>query len=133
VVAVPLNPVVGRDIVIAYDGSLQAARAVQAFQATGLGVGRPVHVVHIGNGSGAGSPHACRSVEFLITHGITASFHNVRAADSVAHELVGACRELRAGLVVTGVYGRSTQCEFFLGSVTRAMLAESQIPLLLYH
>lgn len=133
VVAVPLKPEGGRGIVIAYDGSLQAARAVQAFQATGLGVGRPVHVVHIGNGSGAGSPPACRAVEFLTAHGIAASVHDVRAADSVAHALVGACRDLRAGLVVMGAYGRSTLYEFFLGSVTRTMLAESPVPLFLYH
>lgn len=133
VVAVPLKPEGGRGIVIAYDGSLQAARAVQAFQATGLGVGIPVHVVHIGNSSGAGSPHACRAVEFLTAHGIAASIHNERAADSVANALVGACRDLRAGLVVMGAYGRSTLYEFFLGSVTRTMLAESPVPLFLYH
>lgn len=118
---------------IAYDGSLQSARAVQAFQATGLGVGRPVHVVHIGNGSGAGSPHACRAVEFLNAHGMTASVHEVRAGESVAKALVGACRDLRAGLMVMGAYGRSTLHEFFLGSVTRSMLTESPVPLFLYH
>jgi len=133
VVAVPLKPEGGRGIVIAYDGSLQSARAVQAFQATSLGVGRPVHVVHIGNSSGSGSPHACRAVEFLMAHGIAATIHSGRAADSVAHALVGACRDLGAGLVVMGAYGRSTMHEFFLGSVTRTMLAESPFPLFLYH
>jgi len=133
VVAVPLNPEGGRAIVIAYDGSLQAARAVQAFQATGLGVGRPAHVIHIGSGSGAGSPHARRAVEFLTAHGIAASVHDVRAADPVANALVGACRDLRAGLVVMGAHGRSTPYEFSLGSVTRTMLAESPVPLFLYH
>lgn len=87
---------------IAYDGSLQAARAVQAFLATGLGVGKPVQVVQIGNGSGADSLHACRAVEFLKARGIAASVHDVRAAYSVAHALIGACRDLRAGLVVMG-------------------------------
>lgn len=133
VVAVPLEPEGGRGVVIAYDGSLQAARAVQAFQATGLGAGWPVHVVHVGSGSGAGSPHACRAVEFLTAHGIAAAVHHVPGTDAVAHALVGACRELRAGLVVMGAYGRSTLYEFFLGSVTRTMLAECPVPLFLYH
>ena len=133
VVAVPLKPECGRGIVIAYDGNVQAARALQAFQATGLGVGRPVHVVHIGSGSGAGSPSTCRAVEFLTAHGISASVHDVRAADSEAHALIGACRDLRAGLVVMGAYGRSAMSEFFLDSVTRTMLAESPVPLFLYH
>lgn len=133
VVAIPLKPEGGRGVVIAYDGSLQAARAVQAFQATGLGVGRLAHVVHIGSGSGADSPHTCRAVEFLTAHGIAASVRDLRAADSVAHALIGACRDLRAGLVVMGAYGRSTLYEFFLGSVTRTMLAESPVPLFLYH
>jgi nucleotide-binding universal stress UspA family protein len=49
------------------------------------------------------------------------------------HPLIGACRELQAGLVVMGAYGLSILYEFFLGSVTRTMLAESPAPLFLYH
>ena len=69
----------------------------------------------------------------MTAHGIAASAHHVPAADPVAPALVGACRDLRAGLVVMGAYGRPTLYEFFLGSVTRTMLAECPVPLFLYH
>jgi hypothetical protein len=47
VVIVPNGPSTGDAIVIAYDGSLQAARTLHAFEATGLGAAREVHVVTI--------------------------------------------------------------------------------------
>jgi nucleotide-binding universal stress UspA family protein len=48
VVAVPENPTAGHSTMVAYDGSLQAARAAYAFQASGLAVAGPVHVVTVG-------------------------------------------------------------------------------------
>jgi len=40
---------------------------------------------------------------------------------------------VRADLVVMGGYGRSAATQFFLGGVTREMLASSNVPLLMAH
>ena len=129
VVAVPLEQAGGHSVVIAADSSLQAARAVQAFQATGLGARRPIFVVTVGTVSS----HANRTVDFLAAHDIATTPNSVPVGASVAAALADAARELGAGLIVMGAYGRSTLHEFFLGSVTRTMLAESPVPLFLYH
>jgi len=129
VVAVPLEHVNGHSVVIADDSSLQAARAVQAFQATGLGTRRPVFVVTVGTVSS----NANRTLDFLAAHDILATPKSVPVGASVAAALAAAAREVGAGLIVMGAYGRSTLHEFFLGSVTRTMLAESPVPLFLYH
>ena len=39
----------------------------------------------------------------------------------------------RSELIVMGVYGQPVLREFFLGSVTPRLLAESPVPLFLYH
>lgn len=129
VVAVPLEHTGGHSVLIADDCSLQAARAIQAFQATGIGVRRPVFVVTVGTASS----HANRTLDFLAAHDIAATPKSVRMGSSVAAALADIARELEAGLIVMGAYGRSTLHEFFLGSVTRTMLAESPVPLFLYH
>ena len=40
---------------------------------------------------------------------------------------------LNAGLLVMGAYGQPGLREFFLGSVTRTLLQETPVPLLLFH
>ena len=49
-------PASGEAVVVAYDGSLQAARALYAFEASGLGAAREVHVVSVARDTR--TPHA---------------------------------------------------------------------------
>lgn len=133
VVAVPRRPPAGTSIVVAYDGSLQAARALQAFQGTGLAQAFPVHVVSAGPDGLDAARHADRAVEFLGFHGIRATPHPVATADAPAKVLLDHVGRLDARLLVLGAYGRSAVWEFFLGSVTRTLLADCPVPLFLYH
>jgi nucleotide-binding universal stress UspA family protein len=128
VVAVPKTPEPGDAVVVAYDGSLQAARAVYGFVATGLGYARKVHVVSVGSENQDVTSHAQRAIAFLGLHGIACVPHILRSSDPPDELIMRAAREEHAGLLVMGAYGQSKVREFFLGSVTRRVLAESLIP-----
>jgi nucleotide-binding universal stress UspA family protein len=122
----------GGPIVVAYDGSLQAARALQAFQVSGLAAGQDVHVVTVGDSQVEAARHADRAVEFLGFHDTRARKHVL--VDAPADEaILNQARRLDAQLLVMGVYGQPTWREFFLGSVTRSALEKCPIPLFLYH
>lgn len=133
VVAVPEKGATGTSVVVAVDGSLQAARALQAFQQSGLDAEREVNVVGIGTNYVEVARHTDRAVEFLGFHGIRARVHVLESADSPGDILLDWIRRLDAGMVVMGAYGKSAIREFFLGSVTRTLLAKSPVPLFLYH
>ena len=133
VVTVPDRLPGGSTILIAYDGSLQAARALQAFQAVGLDDGREIHVVTVGTDHVEASRHADRAAEFLGFHGIKAAVQVLATSEDPAAVILGEAKRFNADLVVVGAYGRSAVHEFFLGSVTRTLLKESPIPLFLYH
>lgn len=133
VVAVPREPVEGKTAVVAYDGSLQAARAVLAFVACGLSGTYPVHVVTVHAEHVKGNRHAQRAVEFLDQHGVRAVPHVLSPSQGVAHTLLKKAGALEAQLLVMGAYGQSVLKEFFLGSVTRSVMMDSSIPLLLFH
>jgi nucleotide-binding universal stress UspA family protein len=133
VVATPTQPPTGEAVVVAYDGSLQAARALQSFQASGLGTSTKLHVVSLGDDHVEAARHADRAVQFLSSHDLAATPHVASAPSGVAQTLLELSRLLDAGLIVMGCYGRSTLSEFFLGSVTRTMLESSTVPLFLYH
>ncbi|MCI0461227.1 MAG: universal stress protein [Gemmataceae bacterium] len=133
VVTVPGRLSDGRSVVIAYDGSLPAARALQAFEASGLGAEQGVHVVSVDRDRAEASRRAERAAEFLRFHGLTAHVHALDDSAGVAESILERARALDAGLLVLGAYGQPTLREFFLGSVTRSLVRESTIPLFLYH
>lgn len=74
------------------------------------------------------------AARYLARHGIEAEIRQCEPLDgSVPAAIVAAARELGAGLIVMGAFGRSRLREWLLGGVTRRLLAESEIPLLLSH
>jgi nucleotide-binding universal stress UspA family protein len=133
VVTVPEELPGGNAVVVAYDGSLQAARTLQAFQASGLGDGQEVHIVSVADEYVEAARHAGRAAEFLDFHGIKAGVHPVAFRGRPAEVILEEVRQRGAGLLVMGAYGKPILREFFLGSVTRTMLKEARVPLFLTH
>lgn len=133
VVAVPAALPTGQAVVVAYDGSAHAARALHMLQALELGGSQEVHVVCVD----ADQEHADRCVEravaFLHSHNIVAQAYARATEAALTHVLLEYMHQVKAGLLVMGAYGRSTLREFFAGSVTRTMLRASPVPLFLYH
>jgi nucleotide-binding universal stress UspA family protein len=133
VVAVPTETAPGQAVVIAYDGSVQAARALQAFEASGLAAKHPLFVVSIDDDPDEAERQGARAIDFLAHHNLAAKLHVVACTAAESDHLMQTAQSLNAGLVVMGAYGRPRIVEFFLGSVTQAVLAECPIPLFLYH
>jgi nucleotide-binding universal stress UspA family protein len=135
VVVAPLVPHEGGQVLVAYDGSLQAARALSEFPATGLaGLGMSsVQVVSIATDRGVAARNAERAVDFLRFHEIRAESSPIVTGRTTSEVLLEQVCQRNAGLVVMGAYGQSSLREFFLGSVTRSLLEESPAPVFLYH
>lgn len=132
VVAVPEKLGHGKSVVVAYDGSLQAARTLQAFQSIGLERSHDVHVVTIHTDHDEAVRHAERAIDFLNFHQIKSQRH-ISDSSSPASAIIEKSRQLDAALVVMGAYGQSAFQEFFFGSVTKTVLKEAECPLFLYH
>jgi nucleotide-binding universal stress UspA family protein len=122
----------GTSVVIAYDGSVEAARALQAFQLSGLARNKEVNIVTVGDSHVEAASHADRAMEFLAFHEIKAREH-VLVSAPVDKAILNQARQLNAELIVMGAFGKPTLREFFPGRVTRSILKNSTIPLFLYH
>ena len=131
IVAVPNSPVTGHSILVAYDGSVQSARALQIFQSLGLAKDKTVHVLTVAADKVQAAKIADRAAEYLRSHEIHAVVHAV-ADRQPATVILNHIKSLDAGLLVLGAYGQPTLKEFFFGSVTRTLLSQSPVPTLLY-
>jgi nucleotide-binding universal stress UspA family protein len=134
VVCVPDTPPVNnRELVlVAYDGSVQAARAIQAFQSVGLANRRQIHLLTVAQ------HHANRyaaevAADYLRSHGHDVALHVEPTQVPAAKVILSEAERLHAGLIVMGSYGQPVLKELFFGSVTKTVLRDSKVPLLLYH
>jgi len=133
IVVVPATPAPDGPVVVAYDGSLQAARALAAFEATGLGESGQVHIVCVAVPGNGGADRAERARQFLSLHKIDARVDVLDSSGPPAPLILQRVKELGAGLLVMGAYGQPKLREFVIGSVTRTILEACPVPLLVVH
>ncbi|RUL89320.1 universal stress protein [Tautonia sociabilis] len=134
VVACPRRPgPESRNVLIAFDGSVQAARALQAFQASGIGQDRQISVLCCGTDKVEAARTADRASEYLGFHGLAAKPIVLKSDRAPAREILGQLEETKAELLVMGAYGKPTLREWILGSTTRAVLKECPVPVFLFH
>lgn len=133
VVCVPEVVPSAESVLVAYDSSLQSARALQCLLATGLLDGREVHVTSVADDTLEAAKHCDRAIEYLRLHEIKATPHPVKSESGIARHLLDTARRVDAGLIVMGAYGKRTLRDFVFGSVTQRMLALSDLPLMLFH
>jgi nucleotide-binding universal stress UspA family protein len=133
VVAVPRSAKVGEVVIVAYDGSLQASRALYAFEASGLAQGRTVYVVSVAEDRSEAACHANRAIDFLRSHDVKAVDLLVETHGDPAEMILKEVRRHDTGLLVMGAYGQPTIREFFIGSVTRTILEKSPVAVFCYH
>jgi nucleotide-binding universal stress UspA family protein len=117
---------------VAYDGSLQAARTLHALVSAGLTDGE-VHVVCVHDDRVEAARRADRALDYLQFHGLKGHRHGLTPSKGIGELLLDQAASLGAGLLAMGAYGQPTLKEFFFGSVTQTLLKRSPIPLFLFH
>jgi nucleotide-binding universal stress UspA family protein len=129
VLCVPESPVEGDKVLIAYDGSLQSAKTLQLFLASGLANERTLHLVTVADD---GQILAERAIDFLRAHGRNVQTH-IEEGNHAAERILQVAQALSAGIIVMGAYGKPRVREFLFGSVTQSILHHTKVPLFLYH
>lgn len=128
-------PKTGDHILVAWDGSLEAARAVSAALPF-LQRARTVDVVVL-NAPGASDPQAelpgADIVRNLVRHGVAAELSLQRTGTDIGSALLSLAADLSSDLLVMGGYGHSRFRELLLGGATRTVLQAMTLPVLIAH
>lgn len=123
----------GSSVLVGYDGSPQAARALASLAASGLATYRMVHVVSCADDLAEAEATCNVACRFLTRHGLEAVCHPEsldRTPDAV---LLDWARRCDAGLLVAGAFGHTAVHDWLFGSTARMLLRELPQPVLLDH
>jgi nucleotide-binding universal stress UspA family protein len=126
-------PELGSTVLIAYDGSGAAKRAMMSFATSGLARSRRVHVATVDDNGHVAREMSERAAAMLDALHVPAKPHNIVSTLSNIEALFKLADDLKAGLVVMGTFTRSRLRELFSGSVTRGLIEKTKIPLYLQH
>jgi len=134
VIVVPENSTPsGPDILIAWDGSSAAKRALRAFAESGLAHDRKIYVCSVHDDGEEAWEMATRGVDFLAALAVASRPRSIVSALPIAEAILELRAKLRAGMLVTGAYTRSRLSELIWGSVTHTLLEKTPVPLFLHH
>ena len=125
------DPAPGRRVVVAWNGSREAARAVRDAWPF-LSTAESIHVVVVAPGEAEGPDSLLQ--RYFEDHGCTAEVVVVREADAGAADILRRQAEaLKADLIVMGLYGHSRLRETVLGGVSHDLLRDPPVALLVSH
>lgn len=121
----------GSNIAVAWDGSLQAARAVAA--ALPL-LTKAENVIVMTGREDEDVPPPSELVGYLKAHGVEAKTWAFSLTDGgIGADLLAQLDSCGADLLVMGAYGHSRIREVVLGGATRGLLSAGRIPMLMMH
>lgn len=128
----PVDGGIGRKIAVSWNGSAEASRAVAAAMpliALSDGV-----VVLTADSAKTSSNVAEELATYFAWHGVNAETRELKSSGgNVGSALLDECATIGADLLVMGAYTHSRMRQLILGGVTRHILSEAEIPILMAH
>ena len=131
-------PHAGRRVMVAWDASREAARAV-ADALPVLQEAESVVTISANPGSGPrpdrhGDLPGADIARHLARHGVNVEVHRIETRDvSIANMLLNRIADESIDLLVMGAYGHARVREIWLGGVTRDLLRHMTVPVLVSH
>jgi nucleotide-binding universal stress UspA family protein len=124
---------IGERVLVAWDAGREACRAVNDALPL-LRMAKQVVVMSVNAGESPGLAPGDDIALHLARHGISVATSSERATDiDVANLLLSRAADLSADPIVMGAYGHSRLRELVLGGVTRRILEEMTLPVLMSH
>ncbi|MCB2204764.1 universal stress protein [bacterium] len=133
VLALPEKHALPQNVIIAYDGSNGAARALQAYAHITPDIPEiyPVTLLCVASDYDKNKYHLEKAARFLHAHGIEARMMLRTGKPSEAIKQV--IKELHPALVILGQPLRRGLSEYLFGSTARSIIRDGNIPVFVYH
>ncbi len=123
----------GSAVLVAYDGTFAASRALHMALLLGIFKGKTAHIASVSGNENEAKDCVARAAKLCENHGVKARMHSLVTSKKPAEALVELSNDLKPSLLVMGAYGHSGLAYFFSGSCAKDLLKSTDIPIFVYH
>ncbi len=120
-------------VIVAFDGSLQASRAIHMFILLGLAKDKDIHIVSLNKDLNQAEFNATRAHNLFSAHGFKTSAKWYELKGNLGEQLIGHAHDVNAGMMVMGGFSHTALREAFFGSATKSIMKKCDFPLFLHH
>ncbi len=120
-----------KKVLVAYDNSVQATKAIQMFLLLHIWNRCDITLLNVNSDAARAKQLLDRLGEYVGRYGIQPSKVHLRGRPDKA--ILSYIRENEVDLLVMGAYGKRTASEFVFGSATKSLIDRADIPLFIYH
>lgn len=126
---------IGKTVLVAWDGGIQATRAISHALPILCGAERVVvgMLDPVSGGDEHGEIPGADIATYLARHGIKVEVRSESGAGDAGEALLAMADKVGADLLVMGAYGHPRYREIMLGGATRTVLASATLPVLMSH
>lgn len=120
-------------ILIAFDGSVAAAKALQIFALLDLAKKAKLRLLSIAPNEKEAQDLVAEAAGYLALYGITPERHGIVGTTDIAGALLAETKQWKPDMLVMGAFGHRGWREALLGSCTQTLLRECPTSLFIHH
>lgn len=122
-----------KHILVAFDGTFAASRALHMGLLLGLFKGKTVHIANVSQSEEEARDKINMGAKLCKNHDVTAHLYPLVSQENPEKALLNLSEDIKPSLIVMGVYGHGTLSHLFWGSCADNLLKSSLIPIFFYH
>ena len=130
---IPENIPETNEVMVAFDGSLQASRSIHMFILLGLAANKNIHIVSLNKELSQARYNATRAHNLFSAQGIESKAEGSELSQNLGEQLIQIAHNLKASLMVMGGFSHTAIREAFFGSATKSIMRHCDFPLFLHH
>ena len=131
VMVVPQSPQTQGPVLLAFDGSRGVQRLLVPGVQLAAALGLPLRVLTVRDDANQGEALQETVKGYLRPFDLNVEYRVLDGEKNAANVILNESQRCNAGMVMMGAFSQNPIKEFFFGSVTRSVLAQSKAPLLM--
>lgn len=121
------------DVIVAFDGTFAASRALHMALLMDILKEKTVHIASVSETEEEAQDYVNSAAKLCCNHGINTHLHPLVSSEKPAKALLNLIEDIKPSLLVMGVYGHGGLSHFFWGSCSESLLKTTDVPTFFFH
>ncbi|OJX12263.1 MAG: hypothetical protein BGO77_03690 [Caedibacter sp. 37-49] len=120
-------------VIVAYDGSVHASKALHMFLLLDLAKNREIHIVTVKSSEEQAQATLNQAISLGKAYDVQLKPHSIISDENPASVILNVISKIKPSLIVMGAFSHNILSEAIFGSCTKILMNKTEIPLFINH